>query len=229
MSWQGDEHAGAARRARCVLRHAIQPLGRRDGRAASDERAAHGARQDGLCDAVRAAAQAGPARMPRSEGQGRRLGADELFPVFVFVVLHANPPRLASNIAYVQRFRSPMALKSEAGCYFTHLQAAVSFLESLASERSGGGDAAGEAGGNAAAKTAAATATAATEQMLVVQQRRLSSERPRPAVPVRTTRAHGGAPMMRPRILVSRARPSFSGARKPWSRLPRAGSGALRR
>ena len=82
-----------------------------------------------------------------AKGKGGALGADELFPVFVFVVLHANPPRLASNIAYVQRFRSPMALKSEAGCYFTHLQAAVSFLESLASERSGGCDAAGEAGG----------------------------------------------------------------------------------
>ena len=57
------------------------------------------------------------------------LGADELFPVFVFVVLQCNPPRLASTLAYVQRFRSPMALKSEAGCYFTHLQAAVSFLQ----------------------------------------------------------------------------------------------------
>ena len=54
--------------------------------------------------------------------------------VFVYVVLRANPPRIASTLAYVQRFRSPMALKSEAGCYFTHLQAAVCFLESLAIE-----------------------------------------------------------------------------------------------
>lgn len=63
------------------------------------------------------------------------LGADELFPVFVYVVLQCNPPHLASTLAYVQRFRSPMALKSEAGCYFTHLQAAVSFLQSLAQEQ----------------------------------------------------------------------------------------------
>ena len=38
---------------------------------------------------------------------------------------------------HVQRFRSPMALKSEAGCYFTHLQAAVTFLEGLSVEREG--------------------------------------------------------------------------------------------
>ena len=75
------------------------------------------------------------AAQPPPPGQGRHLGADELFPVFVYAVLKANPPKLASTLAYVQRFRSPMALKSEAGCYFTHLQAAVSFLESLAIER----------------------------------------------------------------------------------------------
>ena len=65
------------------------------------------------------------------------LGADELFPVLIHIVLQTNPPRLASTLAYVQRFRSPMALKSEAGCYFTHLQAAVTFLEGLSVEREG--------------------------------------------------------------------------------------------
>lgn len=65
-----------------------------------------------------------------------------LLPLLRYVVLQCNPPRLASTLAYVQRFRSPMALKSEAGCYFTHLQAAVSFLQSLQREgcaRDGGG------------------------------------------------------------------------------------------
>jgi len=65
-----------------------------------------------------------------------------LLPLIRYVVLQCNPPRLASTLAYVQRFRSPMALKSEAGCYFTHLQAAVSFLQSLHREgcaRDGGG------------------------------------------------------------------------------------------
>jgi len=79
-----------------------------------------------------------------AQGQRGSFGADELFPVFVYVVLVCQPPQLASTLAYVQRFRSPMALKSEAGCYFTHLQAAVSFLEGLAVQRVEGEDA-GEA------------------------------------------------------------------------------------
>ncbi|KAL1508440.1 hypothetical protein AB1Y20_004543 [Prymnesium parvum] len=57
------------------------------------------------------------------DGEAVAFGADELFPVLVFAVLKANPSRLHSNLMYVQRFRSPMGLKSEAGCYFTHVQA----------------------------------------------------------------------------------------------------------
>uniref|UniRef100_A0A7S3B8T3 VPS9 domain-containing protein n=1 Tax=Haptolina ericina TaxID=156174 RepID=A0A7S3B8T3_9EUKA len=65
-------------------------------------------------------------------GEAPQLGADELFPVLVYVVLISNPSQLYSNIQFVQRFRSPMGLKSEAGCYFTHLQAASCFLSSFA-------------------------------------------------------------------------------------------------
>jgi hypothetical protein len=54
----------------------------------------------------------------------------------VYAVLQTNPPRLYSNLQYVQRWRNPLSLKSEAGCYFTHLQAAASFLDNLASEQS---------------------------------------------------------------------------------------------
>lgn len=43
-----------------------------------------------------------------------------------------------------------MALKSESGCYFTHLQAAASFLESLAIEREADGSVGGATGGTAA-------------------------------------------------------------------------------
>ena len=95
--------------------------------------------------------------------QGGRgaVGADELFPVFVYVVLQCNPRHLASNLAYVQRFRSPMALKSESGCYFTHLQAAVSFLDDFGSPYGGEGDAEGsDAGGRPARGEAEAEAEA---------------------------------------------------------------------
>jgi len=67
-------------------------------------------------------------------GKSGQFGADELFPVLILTVLKANTPRLHTNMAYASRWRSPVALKSEAGCYFTHLQAAVSFLEGLAEE-----------------------------------------------------------------------------------------------
>ena len=49
-------------------------------------------------------------------------------------MLQTNPPRLYSNLQFVQRWRNPLSLKSEAGCYFTHLQAATSFLDNLATE-----------------------------------------------------------------------------------------------
>ena len=52
----------------------------------------------------------------------------------VYAVLQTNPPRLYSNLQFVQRWRNPLSLKSEAGCYFTHLQAATSFLDNLATE-----------------------------------------------------------------------------------------------
>ena len=93
-------------------------------------------------------------------GKGGSFGADELFPTFVYTVLQTNPPRLHSNITYVMRWRNPLALKSEAGCYFTHLQAAVSFLDSL---DAGGGSGRAEARESPGAPAdAAATEAAAT-------------------------------------------------------------------
>ena len=47
----------------------------------------------------------------RTTGDGA-FGADDLLPVFIFVVLHANVPRMASNIAYCERFRHASELVS---------------------------------------------------------------------------------------------------------------------
>lgn len=61
----------------------------------------------------------------------RHIGADEYFPVLVHAVLQANPPQLLSTVTFIARFRSPEALRSLEGCYFTHFRAAVAFLETF--------------------------------------------------------------------------------------------------
>eukprot|EP00656_Telonema_subtile_P051675 TRINITY_DN7011_c0_g1_i6.p1 TRINITY_DN7011_c0_g1~~TRINITY_DN7011_c0_g1_i6.p1 ORF type:complete len:722 (-),score=207.54 TRINITY_DN7011_c0_g1_i6:291-2456(-) len=60
-------------------------------------------------------------------------GADEFLPIFIYVVLVANPPKLHSCLQYVQRFRLFSKMGSEGGCFFTHLSSAVYFLENLTS------------------------------------------------------------------------------------------------
>ncbi|KAL1514582.1 hypothetical protein AB1Y20_003676 [Prymnesium parvum] len=59
------------------------------------------------------------------------VGADEFFPVLVYVVLQANPERLHSHLAFIARFRNPEMMRGMQGCYFTHLRAAAHFLQHL--------------------------------------------------------------------------------------------------
>jgi len=61
-------------------------------------------------------------------------GADEFLPIFIYVVLKANPKQLHSSIHFVMRFRYILRMGSEGGCFFTHLSSAVYFLENLTAE-----------------------------------------------------------------------------------------------
>ena len=50
-----------------------------------------------------------------------KTGADDFLPVLIYVVIHANPPQLASNLEYIQRFRMHSRMASESAYFFTQL------------------------------------------------------------------------------------------------------------
>ncbi|KAG0709430.1 hypothetical protein DFH29DRAFT_793610 [Suillus ampliporus] len=58
-------------------------------------------------------------------------GADSFVPILIYVVLKANPEHLLSNVEFINRFRNPAKLQSEAGYYLSSLMGAVQFIESM--------------------------------------------------------------------------------------------------
>ncbi|KAI0091528.1 hypothetical protein BDY19DRAFT_983844 [Irpex rosettiformis] len=61
----------------------------------------------------------------------REEGADSFIPILIYVVLKANPEHLLSNVEFINRFRNPTKLQSEAGYYLSSLMGAISFIETL--------------------------------------------------------------------------------------------------
>lgn len=57
--------------------------------------------------------------------------ADSFIPLLIYVVLHANPDHLVSNVQYILRFRNQDKLGGEAGYYISSLMGAVQFIENL--------------------------------------------------------------------------------------------------
>lgn len=52
-------------------------------------------------------------------GDGK--GADDFLPILIFVTIHANPPKLASNLEYIQRYRMQSRMMAEAAYFFTQM------------------------------------------------------------------------------------------------------------
>ena len=63
--------------------------------------------------------------------RGVAAGADDFLPVLIYVVIHANPPQLASNLEYIQRFRMHSRMASESAYFFTQLVSVLLHLPQL--------------------------------------------------------------------------------------------------
>ncbi|KAG9390189.1 Vacuolar sorting protein 9 (VPS9) domain [Carpediemonas membranifera] len=59
------------------------------------------------------------------------VGADAFLPVFLMVFIHVNPPRVMSDISYIQAIHDPDRMRGEAGYVFTHLTTAANFVMAI--------------------------------------------------------------------------------------------------
>ena len=59
---------------------------------------------------------------------GELPGADDFLPAMILVLKKANPPRLQSNLTFIQEYCPASRLMSEAGYIFTHVASAMAFL-----------------------------------------------------------------------------------------------------
>ena len=62
-------------------------------------------------------------------------GADEFFPILIFVMLQAQVTQLHCNLRYISRFRHPTKLVSEAAYYLTNAQSALAFISDVTAEQ----------------------------------------------------------------------------------------------
>ncbi len=64
-----------------------------------------------------------------NKSQTKIAGADEVFPMVVYVILKGNIRKLKSNLRYIQYFRHETRLESQEEYYFTTINSALEFIE----------------------------------------------------------------------------------------------------
>jgi hypothetical protein len=64
-----------------------------------------------------------------NKSQTKIAGADEVFPMVVYVILKGNIRKLKSNLRYIQLFRHETRLESQEEYYFTTINSALEFIE----------------------------------------------------------------------------------------------------
>jgi len=71
----------------------------------------------------------------RAKGEEAQPSADDILPVLIYVVKLAAPPQLQSQLQFIQEFRHPDKLLSEAGYVLTCLLSAVHFLQTVRADQ----------------------------------------------------------------------------------------------
>ncbi|CAK9100393.1 unnamed protein product [Durusdinium trenchii] len=89
-----------------------------------------------IAKAFRITTQAACLKSKLAEGQSKSsqdnaFGADEALPLFILIIIRANPPMLHSVLSYAEHFTTSDQLRTEQGYALAQAQAAVSFSSSL--------------------------------------------------------------------------------------------------
>ena len=69
-----------------------------------------------------------------NNGDGSECGADEFIPLFIFVVLRAQVPKMLANCEFIDLFLNPTRLMGKAGYSLMNLRSALEFIKNLNAE-----------------------------------------------------------------------------------------------
>ena len=66
-----------------------------------------------------------------SSGKNEEAGQDELTPIFQYIIIKAQPPRIYSNINYIKCFLDDDDLTGELGFLLSQMESATCFIMNI--------------------------------------------------------------------------------------------------